>query len=66
MRTINYTIRTALVLTICAFVFSACTDTYEKDIATSNVQTRKLILTPEEYVSIAYDNPQELSEKGHN
>lgn len=37
MRTINYTIRTALVLTICAFVFSACTDTYEKDIATSNV-----------------------------
>ncbi len=63
MRTINYTIRTALVLTICAFVFSACTDTYEKDIATSNVQTRKLILTPEEYVSIAYDNPQELSEK---
>lgn len=41
---------------------SACTDTYEKDIANSNVQTRKLILTPEEYVSIAYDNPQELSE----
>ena len=29
----------------------------------ANVQTRKLILTPEEYVSIAYDNPQELSEK---
>lgn len=42
---------------------SACTDTYEKDIADCNVQSHKLILTPEEYVSIAYDNPQELPEK---
>lgn len=40
----------------------SCTDTIDNDISKSDIKTNKLVLTPEEYVSIAYDDPQELSE----
>lgn len=43
------------------FVVS-CTDVVEDNICNTDIQTEKLILTPEEYVSIAYDDPKELSE----
>lgn len=50
-----------ILLTLFAFFSSACIDTYD-DAASNNAPISKLILTPEEYASIAYDVPKELTE----
>lgn len=45
-----------------AFIIASCTDSTYDDTG-RNIKSNKVVLTPEEYTSIAYDNPRELSEK---
>ena len=56
--------RNSLLSIICliGFFVTSCTDDVNDNINNADIQSEKLILTPEEYVSIAYDNPTELSE----
>lgn len=50
-------------LMICAaFIIASCTDGYEEGPGTN--KDEKFVLTPEEYASIVYDNPKEVSEEG--
>ena len=44
------------------FIIVSCTDTYN-NFEKYETNSTKLVLTPEEFVSIAYDDPKELSEK---
>lgn len=51
-----------LQLILIASVLISCTDEQDNT-EINNSQSDQLVLTSDEYASIAYDNPQELSEK---
>lgn len=45
------------------FIGMSCVDKYDVDKMNASAESNKIVLTSEEYVSIAYDHPKELSEK---
>lgn len=49
---------------IVPFLLLSCTDAgIVSDINNARIENNKIVLTPEEFVSIAYDNPKELTEE---
>ncbi|WP_370862201.1 C10 family peptidase [Parabacteroides faecis] len=54
--------RLLLLFSLIGFFIISCTDDVNDNISGVDIKSEKIVLSPEEYVSVTFDNPKELSE----